>query len=235
MKTSRFPCAVFEHAWIRHERSSRSGTHSARRGHTRVTVRRRAVCDQSHAHPARAPRPAPGAPHRGGVEDRRVGSNQGPPRPSRWRGSRPSPGGTLGHARRPRGRRRSPARPLPGRGRRAGRRRARTRRRRDAPSRPLGGQPRGAACGRAAGGRAASRPAGRARSSRARLPPARRSASAIATIEQLDELPGIGPVTAQKIVDWRASNGPFRSVEDLDDVPGIGPARIEQLRELVTP
>jgi len=57
----------------------------------------------------------------------------------------------------------------------------------------------------------------------------------IATIEQLDELPGIGPVTAQKIVDWRTSHGPFRSVEDLDDVPGVGPARIEQLRELVTP
>jgi competence protein ComEA len=56
-----------------------------------------------------------------------------------------------------------------------------------------------------------------------------------ATVEQLDELPGIGPVTAQKIVDWRAAHGPFRSVEDLDDVPGIGPARIEQLRELVTP
>jgi competence protein ComEA len=58
---------------------------------------------------------------------------------------------------------------------------------------------------------------------------------AIATVEQLDELPGIGPVTAQKIVDWRTSHGPFRSVEDLDDVPGIGPARVEQLRELVTP
>lgn len=58
---------------------------------------------------------------------------------------------------------------------------------------------------------------------------------AIATIEQLDELPGIGPVTAQKIVDWRTSHGPFRSVEDLDDVPGIGPARVEQLRDLVTP
>lgn len=58
---------------------------------------------------------------------------------------------------------------------------------------------------------------------------------AIATVEQLDELPGIGPVTAQKIVDWRASHGPFQSVDDLDDVPGIGPARIEQLRDLVTP
>ncbi|HET9242892.1 MAG TPA: ComEA family DNA-binding protein [Gaiella sp.] len=58
---------------------------------------------------------------------------------------------------------------------------------------------------------------------------------AVATVEQLDELPGIGPVTAQKIVDWRSTHGPFRSVEDLDAVPGIGPARIEQLRDLVTP
>ena len=58
---------------------------------------------------------------------------------------------------------------------------------------------------------------------------------ALATVDQLDELPGIGPVTAQKIVDWRASHGPFQSVDDLDDVPGIGPARIEQLRDLVTP
>ena len=58
---------------------------------------------------------------------------------------------------------------------------------------------------------------------------------AAATVEQLDELPGIGPVTAQKIVDWRTTHGPFRSVDDLDEVPGIGPARIEQLRDLVTP
>ena len=58
---------------------------------------------------------------------------------------------------------------------------------------------------------------------------------AMATVDQLDELPGIGPVTAQKIVDWRATHGPFRSVEDLDAVPGIGPARVEQLRDLVTP
>ncbi len=56
-----------------------------------------------------------------------------------------------------------------------------------------------------------------------------------ATVEELDELPGIGPITAQKIVDFRTEHGPFASVEDLDAVPGIGPTRIEQLRELVTP
>jgi len=56
-----------------------------------------------------------------------------------------------------------------------------------------------------------------------------------ATAEQLDELPGVGPVTAQKILDYRAEHGPFRSVDDLDAVPGIGPVRIEQLRDLVTP
>jgi competence protein ComEA len=56
-----------------------------------------------------------------------------------------------------------------------------------------------------------------------------------ASVDQLDSLPGIGPVTAQKIVDWRAEHGPFRTVEDLDAIPGIGPARIEQLRDLVEP
>ncbi|HEX4745702.1 MAG TPA: ComEA family DNA-binding protein [Gaiellaceae bacterium] len=56
-----------------------------------------------------------------------------------------------------------------------------------------------------------------------------------ATVEELDTLPGVGPVTAQKIVDYRAEHGPFASVDDLDAVPGIGPTRIEQLRELVTP
>ena len=56
-----------------------------------------------------------------------------------------------------------------------------------------------------------------------------------ATAEQLDELPGVGPVTAQKILDYRADHGFIRSVDDLDAVPGIGPARIEQLRDLVTP
>jgi competence protein ComEA len=55
-----------------------------------------------------------------------------------------------------------------------------------------------------------------------------------ATLEDLDGLPGIGPVTAQKIIDYRAEHGPFASVDELDAIPGIGPARMEQLRELVT-
>jgi competence protein ComEA len=53
-----------------------------------------------------------------------------------------------------------------------------------------------------------------------------------ATLEELDALPGVGPVTAQKILDYRAKKGAFASVEELDAVPGIGPARLEQLKEL---
>lgn len=56
-----------------------------------------------------------------------------------------------------------------------------------------------------------------------------------ATAEQLDALPGVGPVTAAQIVGYREQNGPFRSVDDLDAVPGIGPSRLEQLRDLVVP
>ena len=56
-----------------------------------------------------------------------------------------------------------------------------------------------------------------------------------ATVAELDELPGVGQITAQKIVDYRAEHGPFASVDDLDAVPGIGPTRIEQLRDLMTP
>jgi competence protein ComEA len=64
--------------------------------------------------------------------------------------------------------------------------------------------------------------------------PARVSLSS-ASAAELDALPGVGPVTAQKIVDYRAAHGGFRAVEDLDAIPGIGPARIEQLRDLTTP
>jgi competence protein ComEA len=56
-----------------------------------------------------------------------------------------------------------------------------------------------------------------------------------ATLEQLDTLPGVGPVTAQKIVDYRAQHGPFTSLEELDAIPGIGPARLEQLKGLAVP
>jgi competence protein ComEA len=56
-----------------------------------------------------------------------------------------------------------------------------------------------------------------------------------ATAEQLDTLPGIGPVTAQKIVDYRTQHGAFHSVDELDAISGIGPAKLDQLRGLVVP
>ncbi len=56
-----------------------------------------------------------------------------------------------------------------------------------------------------------------------------------ATLEQLEALPGIGPVTAQKILDYRQAHGPFHSVDELQGVPGIGPAHMAQLKGLVIP
>ena len=56
-----------------------------------------------------------------------------------------------------------------------------------------------------------------------------------ATLEQLDGLPGVGPVTAQKILDYRQQHGAFGSVDELDAIPGIGPARLGTLRDLVAP
>jgi competence protein ComEA len=54
-----------------------------------------------------------------------------------------------------------------------------------------------------------------------------------ATLEQLDALSGVGPVTAQKIVDYREEHGGFGSVDELGEVPGIGDVRLASLREQV--
>ncbi|MFE7170903.1 helix-hairpin-helix domain-containing protein [Streptomyces sp. NPDC057616] len=56
-----------------------------------------------------------------------------------------------------------------------------------------------------------------------------------ATVEQLDTLPGVGPVLAQHIVDYRAQHGGFRSVDELREVDGIGARRFADLRNLVRP
>lgn len=55
-----------------------------------------------------------------------------------------------------------------------------------------------------------------------------------ASAAELDALPGIGPTTAQKIVDYRAKNGPFVSTEDIINVSGIGPASYERIKNLIT-
>ncbi|TQF73432.1 ComEA family DNA-binding protein [Rhodococcus spelaei] len=55
-----------------------------------------------------------------------------------------------------------------------------------------------------------------------------------ATAEQLDALPGVGPVTAAAILAWRQTNGRFTDVEQLGEVDGIGPGRLQKLRDLVT-
>ncbi len=54
-----------------------------------------------------------------------------------------------------------------------------------------------------------------------------------ATVAELDTLPGVGPVMAQAIVDWRTENGGFTDVAQLNDVSGIGDARFAQLKDLV--
>ena len=55
----------------------------------------------------------------------------------------------------------------------------------------------------------------------------------IATLEELDSLPGIGPVLAQRILEYRETYGPFQSVDDLLHVKGIGSALLEEIRDLV--
>jgi len=55
-----------------------------------------------------------------------------------------------------------------------------------------------------------------------------------AALEELDKLPGIGPVLAQRILDYRRQKGPFRTIEDLQNVSGIGVKKFEEIKELIT-
>jgi competence protein ComEA len=55
-----------------------------------------------------------------------------------------------------------------------------------------------------------------------------------ASATDLEELPGVGEVIGAAIVDYRSQNGPFTSVDQLEDVSGIGPATLENIRDLVT-
>lgn len=55
-----------------------------------------------------------------------------------------------------------------------------------------------------------------------------------ATPAQLDDLPGVGAVTAQRIIDWRTERGPFTAVEQLRQIDGIGESRYSKLKDLVT-
>lgn len=54
-----------------------------------------------------------------------------------------------------------------------------------------------------------------------------------ATLADLDALPGVGPVLAQRILDWRAEHGRFSSIEELQEVPGIGPSTYADLKDRV--
>ncbi|MFM8527067.1 MAG: helix-hairpin-helix domain-containing protein [bacterium] len=56
-----------------------------------------------------------------------------------------------------------------------------------------------------------------------------------ATVQQLDQIDGIGPVTAQQIIDFRDSRGGISSVEELDRISGIGPATMSALRDSLQP
>jgi competence protein ComEA len=73
-----------------------------------------------------------------------------------------------------------------------------------------------------------------ARSSASGAPPSAPINLNTATPEQLDQLDGVGPATAQKILAYRQEHGGFRSVAELDRVPGIGPARMAALKDRVT-
>ena len=55
-----------------------------------------------------------------------------------------------------------------------------------------------------------------------------------ADVEELDELPEVGPSTAESIVEYRQANGQFRSVDELEEIPGIGPKTLEKIEPFAT-
>jgi competence protein ComEA len=55
-----------------------------------------------------------------------------------------------------------------------------------------------------------------------------------ATASQLEELPGVGPVLAQRIVEYRQAHGGFRRIEELDAVSGVGPSMMSKLKDVVS-
>lgn len=65
-------------------------------------------------------------------------------------------------------------------------------------------------------------------------PPAKPLDLNTATLEQLEQLPGIGPTTARAIIDFREKGGPFKRVEDLRAIHGISKSKFEKLRPYVT-
>jgi competence protein ComEA len=88
---------------------------------------------------------------------------------------------------------------------------------------PLAGAVPGATSGAGAGGAAGA------------APPGPKPSLGTATVEQLDEIDGIGPTLAERIVEHRAEQGGFSSLEELQDVEGIGEKRFETLREALQP
>ena len=73
-------------------------------------------------------------------------------------------------------------------------------------------------------------PAAAAGAGSAGRPGGARSTSTPPTVAELDALPGIGPVLAQHILDWRTEHGPFGSVDQLREVSGIGESKYAQLK-----
>jgi competence protein ComEA len=55
-----------------------------------------------------------------------------------------------------------------------------------------------------------------------------------ADVDELDELPEVGPATAETIIEYRRTNGMFRSVDELEEIPGIGPETIEEIEPFAT-